>query len=474
MDDKGAVLERRLEGMKNVYEKINALIDSLPDGIPVKYKNLLKDKILGDDELKEFIKEIENRRPPRFLLVGRTGVGKSSMINAICGTYAAKVNDIESCTNGIQKYNCLDQGRVLMEILDSRGIQESSGNEDAERQLLEEAKKFSPDVAILMLSCNHRDSIDDDIEYMKHLVAEYEKINGKDTLPVIVVINKADTMAPPDQLIPEHYSAGKLKRIQGFEDNVRQFVKQFELKAVDVITISSYIQWGRTDGTCVDTDDLNDVLTPQEIAELVVLKDGRYHIQELRSLLESAIPDVSARQGMRMAYRLNVVISNLCNSIIGIFAKIAGIIALTPLPIADVGLLIALQATMIVVISAISGREVTIQAAIEFIVSLGGVGGIGFALRLGVQQAAKLLNAIWPVAGSAISAAVAWGGTYGMGKAAQAYYVGNVSMKEAQALYRDAQKNVVKNVGRIDDNFMLDDSVKEKISKSINEAFETT
>ncbi|MBR7174599.1 MAG: hypothetical protein IKD50_09255 [Clostridia bacterium] len=45
------------------------------------------------------------------------------------------------------------------------------------------------------------DSMDDDIDYLQHLINEYEKLNGKETLPVVVVITKADAVPPPNQFI---------------------------------------------------------------------------------------------------------------------------------------------------------------------------------------------------------------------------------------------------------------------------------
>lgn len=85
----------------------------------------LKNTILGDQDLKNLMEGIDSHRPPRIFLVGRTGVGKSSLINALCGSYVAKVSDTKSCTEGAEMYQCKDEGRVLMEILDTRGIAES-------------------------------------------------------------------------------------------------------------------------------------------------------------------------------------------------------------------------------------------------------------------------------------------------------------------------------------------------------------
>ena len=92
-------IEERMQNMKKFYTKAGELIDSLPDAIPAKTRETLKDVILGDKELKKLMDGIEAHSPPRIFLIGRTGVGKSSLINALCGTYVARVSDTKSYTS---------------------------------------------------------------------------------------------------------------------------------------------------------------------------------------------------------------------------------------------------------------------------------------------------------------------------------------------------------------------------------------
>lgn len=151
MKDNNMKIEQRLQNMKNFYVKAGDLIDNLPDAIPEKTRNSLKDAILGDKDLKRLMEGIDSHRPPRIFLIGRTGVGKSSLINALCGSYVASVSDTHSCTESAQTYNVMDGDRVLMEICDTRGIAESesiNSNTSAEQMLIDQINEFSPDVAI--------------------------------------------------------------------------------------------------------------------------------------------------------------------------------------------------------------------------------------------------------------------------------------------------------------------------------------
>ena len=140
--------------MKKVYSKVGEMIDSLPDSIPTKKKDYIKNVILGDKELKELMDGIDSHRPPKIFLMGRTGVGKSSHVNAISGSYVAKVSDTVSCTPNASTYQVFDGERLLMEVLDTRGIAESDAidkEKTSEDALIEDINHFSPDVAILFL-----------------------------------------------------------------------------------------------------------------------------------------------------------------------------------------------------------------------------------------------------------------------------------------------------------------------------------
>lgn len=105
MKDGKMKIEQRLQNMKNFYVKAGNMIDNLPDAIPEKTRNMLKDTILGDKDLKNLMDGIDSHRPPRIFLIGRTGVGKSSLINALCGSYVAKVSDTISCTPNANVYH---------------------------------------------------------------------------------------------------------------------------------------------------------------------------------------------------------------------------------------------------------------------------------------------------------------------------------------------------------------------------------
>lgn len=433
MLDENQKIEKRLAHMKNFYLKIEDILDSLPDVIPENTKDLLKNKILGDNSLKNLMDGIDSHRPPRIFLIGRTGVGKSSLINALCGAYVAKVSDTRSCTIGAEIYQCKENNRVLMEILDTRGIAESESLDNkisAEELLVKQINEFSPDVAIMMLNCTHRDDIITDVEFMKKVSKDYEKTNSL-KLPIVVVVNKCDKMAPSRFKLASEYPKNKIDKINEVVLYYKDIIVKNKLKIYDIIPVSSLIDWQTPDGMEVSVEDI-DNLPQHDIDNLQIAFDGRYKIEELLDILEEAIQDFEAQMGLRMAARLNDVVVRVAKQLNKIFTGISASVALTPIPTSDIYILLILQSIMVTLIASLSGRDVSIDTAKEFIFSISGVGLVGYGLRLAAQQGSKFINAICPGAGSTVSAAIASVGTNGIGKAAIAYYIEGNSIDDVK------------------------------------------
>lgn len=431
--------------MRKFYEKISKKLDDLPDAIPEKTREKIKDAILGDKELKDLMDGIDSNRPPRLFLIGRTGVGKSSLINAICGSYVARVSDTVSCTKDAQAYTCECEGRVLLEVFDTRGIAEtvSLNNEvSAEDMLIEQINAFSPDIAIFMLSCTHRDDVISDVEFLKKVSKVYMDRNHL-RLPVVVVVNRADEMAPTRIKEPEKYPVKKVDNINEMVSYYKGIIVKNGLKIDEIIAVSSLLEWETPDGVPVSVEEI-DNLPQSDIDNLVISFDGRYQIDKLLEILMCAIQDFEAQMGLRMAVRLNEVVDRVANHLINVLSTISGTIALSPIPISDIYILLVIQSVMVSLIGSLSGRDMSLDSAKEFICGLGGVSGLGFFFRFVAQQGSKLVNLIVPGAGSVVSATIAAGGTKAIGEAAKAYYIDEKSIKEAKAIHKKAKKNIKK------------------------------
>ena len=441
MKDDSMKIEQRLQNMKNFYTKVGDLLDNLPDAIPEKARQKIRDTILGDEELKNLMDGVDSHRPPRIFLIGRTGVGKSSLINALCGAYVAPVSDTRSCTETAQTYQCKDGERTLMEILDTRGIAESdnlNAEISAEDMLINQVKEFSPDVAIFMLNCTHRDDVDSDVNFLKKLSESYAQAYNM-RLPIVAVVNKCDEMAPSRLKNPNEYTESKTKKIAEQVQHYKEIIVKNNLKIDDIIAVSSLIDWMTADGTEIDADSIES-LPVSDIENLQIAFDGRYHIEELFNILEKAILDFSARMGLRMALTLQEVVRRIANQLNKSFSAMSATVALSPIPISDIYILLLLQGILVCLIASLSGRDISLDTAKEFVLSMGGIAGAGYGFRLLAQQASKILNVFWAGSGSAVSASIAALGTSAIGKAAIAYYIDDKTIEEAKSTFEASRK----------------------------------
>lgn len=441
MKDDSMKIEQRLQNMKNFYTKVGDLLDNLPDAIPEKARQKIRDTILGDEELKNLMDGVDSHRPPRIFLIGRTGVGKSSLINALCSAYVAPVSDTRSCTETAQTYQCKDGERTLMEILDTRGIAESdnlNSEISAEDMLINQVKEFSPDVAIFMLNCTHRDDVDSDVNFLKKLSESYAQAYNM-RLPIVAVVNKCDEMAPSRLKNPNEYTESKTKKIAEQVQHYKEIIVKNNLKIDDIIAVSSLIDWMTADGTEIDADSIES-LPVSDIENLQIAFDGRYHIEELLNILEKAILDFSARMGLRMALKLQEVVRRIANQLNKSFSAMSATVALSPIPISDIYILLLLQGILVCLIASLSGRDISLDTAKEFVLSMGGIAGAGYGFRLLAQQASKILNVFWAGSGSAVSASIAALGTSAIGKAAIAYYIDDKTIEEAKSTFEASRK----------------------------------
>lgn len=425
-------IEKRLQNMKNFYLKASEYIDNIPDVIPENIKSMIKDKILNDAELRELMNSIDSHRPPRIFLIGKTGAGKSSLINALFGIPVADVSDVESCKPNQNEYLIKDGNRILMEVFDTRGISESQSIDDnisAENQLIEQINDFSPDAAVLVLNGTQRDGIGDIVDFLKKVAEEYEKKNNV-SLPVVAVVNKCDQIPPVIYIDPHNYPDRKIQKINEIIRYYENIIVSHKLMIKNIIPVSSLIEWQDINGDYIDSGDIAK-LSPQQRELIKIGGDYRYNIEKLFRVLENSISDTEAQRGMKMAFKIEELVKRISNKLIAVFAGISGIVAATPIPIADVYILLIIQAILVALIASISGRDMSLDTAKEFIASVGGVIGMGYTFRTIAHQLLKL----FPGGGNVIGAVIASSGTSAIGKAAVAYYIENKNISDVKRIF---------------------------------------
>jgi uncharacterized protein (DUF697 family) len=107
-----------------------------------------------------------------------------------------------------------------------------------------------------------------------------------------------------------------------------------------------------------------------------------------------------------------------------------------PIPLADLPILTSLQLMMVSGVMYVSGRERSLRASAEFAGALGANVGAAMVLREGARAILKF----FPGWGNVVCGLVAGSGTYAIGRAATAYFIEGVSLKDARRTYLTSRK----------------------------------
>lgn len=374
----------RLQRLASLQEEVTRRVGRLPFGHEMARPVL--DYIFNAPHVKQVMDAIQNPRPLRIIFVGRTGAGKSSVINALAGKYLAEVSDPVPGQQRAIKYCIYDGNRVLFEVVDTRGI--ADAEEGAEAELKKAVSGFQPDIMMLAIPMTDRSHVDDDI----HAVNQIHKKYFMGTLPLVVLLTKADQMAPPQENIA---CERKQANIRAFSDRISGMVKDEGMKPISIMPVCSYIDW---------SDD-----------KQTMEYDARYNIGLLQQLI---CENVALDAALQLAFegKMEFAVRMVAERLVRAFAALAGTIGGSPLPVADITVLTSLQVIMVTTVAYMGGRDLDDKGVREFITGLGFQIPAAFALR-------ELARVLAPIFGGVISGAIAASGTYAIGISAVAYYI---------------------------------------------------
>src|SRR5690625_680434 len=384
--------------------------------IPKAAKEMI-DKMINSDEIKEIVEGINEHRPPRLALIGRSGVGKSSLINALTSSYLAETSAVEVGTKDADVYTYEKDEEVIFEIIDTRGFEENIqvDTHSAEDELIKAIKDFEPDAFLVLNDGSDRTTLKADAKYLNEL------LNNMDVeIPIITAVTRVDSLEPAREKSAPEYSQKKKNNIKDKKNQVMTVLKDAGIENPVVIPVSAYVEWSH---------ESPELLTKKEQEELTIDYDGRYNIDGLIEHLENSM-EFKASLNMMMNDRIDNAIKKIAQKIVHSFSGVSAAIATTPIPVGDIFVLVPIQVVEVILIAQLKGIELDKEAAKDFIISLGGVALVGLGLRFVAQQGTKFLNLAIVGSGSAVSAGVAYSGTYSIGQAAIKYYLEDKSKEE--------------------------------------------
>jgi uncharacterized protein (DUF697 family) len=152
--------------------------------------------------------------------------------------------------------------------------------------------------------------------------------------------------------------------------------------------------------------------------------------RELLSIVTAELPNQAKIEMIRIS-RDRDAQHHVAQMLVKSTTAICTAIGAQPIPLADLPILTSLQVVMVSGIMYISGRERSLRAATEFITALGANVGAGMILREGARAILKF----FPGWGNVVCGMVAGAGTYAIGRAATAFFIGGVSLKDARRKY---------------------------------------
>ena len=157
--------------------------------------------------------------------------------------------------------------------------------------------------------------------------------------------------------------------------------------------------------------------------------------RRLMSILSRELPN-EARMEMIRISRDREAQREVAQLLVKSTTAVCTAIGAQPIPLADLPILTSLQLMMVSGIMYVSGRERSLRASAEFAGALGANVGAAMLLREGARAVLKF----FPGWGNVVCGLVAGSGTYAIGRAATAYFVEGVSLKDARRTYLKSRK----------------------------------
>ncbi len=169
---------------------------------------------------------------PKIGIFGKTGVGKSSLVNALTGKDVCKIDNIEACTRNAQEVLMkITQNKQLL-LLDVPGVGETNLRDREYSDLYQELLPRL-DLILWLIKADDRAFSADELFY-KNIVRPHLE-QGK---PLLFVINQADKIEPIREWDTANNKPGYKQSIN-LENKRKEVARYFDAPISNIIVVSS-------------------------------------------------------------------------------------------------------------------------------------------------------------------------------------------------------------------------------------------